>query len=100
MAKSDALMKGIRGSAPHRNKKGHFTSAASAVPRKSTASTGGNFIKGAIKHPGALHRELGVPVGQKIPAGKLATAASGSMGPKVQRQADLAKTLAKLGPKK
>jgi hypothetical protein len=34
-----------------------------------------NFIKGAIKHPGALHRELGVPQGQKIPAKKLAKAA-------------------------
>ena len=28
-------------------------------------------IKGAIKHPGALHKELGVPKGQKIPASKL-----------------------------
>lgn len=31
-----------------------------------------NWISGAIKHPGALHRALGVPQGQKIPAGKLA----------------------------
>lgn len=35
-----------------------------------------NFIAGAIKKPGALHAELGVPQGQKIPAGKLAAAAS------------------------
>ena len=35
----------------------------------------GNWIKGAIKHPGALHKELGVPKGKKIPAGKLAKAA-------------------------
>lgn len=34
-----------------------------------------NFIKSAIKHPGALHRELGVPQGQKIPQAKLEKAA-------------------------
>ena len=36
----------------------------------------GGWIAGAIKKPGALHRELGVPQGQKIPAKKLAKAAS------------------------
>lgn len=34
-----------------------------------------NFIQGAIKHPGALHKELGVPEGKKIPEGKLEAAA-------------------------
>lgn len=34
-----------------------------------------NFIKGAIKRPGALHKALGVPKGQKIPAKKEAAAA-------------------------
>ena len=34
-----------------------------------------HWIAGAIKHKGALHKELGVPLGQKIPAGKLAAAA-------------------------
>ena len=33
------------------------------------------WIKGAIKKPGALHKELGVPEGKKIPAKKLAAAA-------------------------
>lgn len=33
------------------------------------------FIQKAIKKPGQLHRDLGVPQGQKIPAGKLAAAA-------------------------
>ena len=33
------------------------------------------WIQEAIKHPGALHRELGVPAGEKIPAKKLAKAA-------------------------
>ena len=34
-----------------------------------------HWIAGAIKHKGALHKELGVPLGQKIPASKLAAAA-------------------------
>ena len=35
----------------------------------------GGFIKRAIKHPGALHRMMGVPQGQKIPAKRLHAAA-------------------------
>lgn len=50
------------------------------------------WIKGAIKHPGALHKDLGVPQGQKIPAKKLAKA-SHSENPTVRRRAALAKTL-------
>lgn len=34
-----------------------------------------NWIKGAVKKPGALHEQLGVPKGEKIPAKKLAKAA-------------------------
>lgn len=33
------------------------------------------FIQKAIKKPGALHEQLGVPKGEKIPAKKLAKAA-------------------------
>jgi hypothetical protein len=33
-----------------------------------------NWIAGAVKHPGSLHREMGVPRGKKIPAGRLAAA--------------------------
>lgn len=51
-----------------------------------------HWIAGAIKHPGALHRELGVPQGEKIPAGKLASARN-SKSPKIRRQAALARTL-------
>lgn len=49
------------------------------------------WIQGAIKHKGALHKELGVPEGKKIPAGKLAAAAkkSGKLG----KRARLAETL-------
>jgi hypothetical protein len=50
-----------------------------------------NWIAGAIKHPGALHRELGVKAGEKIPAKKLAKAAKapGKLG----KRARLAETL-------
>lgn len=51
-----------------------------------------NWIAGAIKHPGALHKELGVPEGKKIPAKKLAKA-SHSSNPTLRRRANLAKTL-------
>ena len=54
-----------------------------------------NWIQGAIKHPGALHKQLGVPQGQKIPASKLA-AATHSSNPTLRRRAILAKTLKKM----
>ncbi len=52
------------------------------------------WIQSAIKHPGALHKELGVPQGQKIPPGKLAKAANagGTLG----KRARLAETLGKM----
>lgn len=49
------------------------------------------WIQSAIKHPGALHRELGVPEDKKIPAKKLNAAAK--EGGKIGRQARLAETL-------
>jgi len=52
---------------------------------------GGKWIKSAIKKPGALHKQLGVPQGEKIPAGKLAKAAES--GGKLGQRARLAKTL-------
>lgn len=50
-----------------------------------------NWIAGAIKKPGALHADLGVPQGKKIPAGKLKTAAKKSG--KIGQRARLAETL-------
>ena len=50
-----------------------------------------NWIQGAIKHPGALHKELGVKEGKKIPAKKLRAAAK-KKG-KIGRRARLAETL-------
>ena len=54
--------------------------------------SGGRWISGAIKHPGALHRQLGVPQGEKIPQAKL-EAASHSDNPTLRKRANLAKTL-------
>ena len=59
--------------------------SGSADPRKT------NFIAKAIKKPGALHRDLGVPQGQKIPAGKMAAAAK--KPGKVGQRARFAETL-------
>ena len=54
-----------------------------------------NWIAGAVKHKGALHKALGVPEGEKIPAKRMAKAAK-STNPKVAKMANLAKTLGKL----
>jgi len=51
-----------------------------------------NWIAGAIKKPGALHKSLGVPQGEKIPAKKLEKAAK-SDNPKLAKRANLAMTL-------
>lgn len=50
-----------------------------------------NWIKDAIKKPGSLHEQMGIPKGQKIPAKKLAAAAKkpGKLG----QRARLAETL-------
>ena len=51
----------------------------------------GKWIQEAVKHPGALHKQLGVPMGKTIPAKKLAKAAKapGKLG----QRARLAETL-------
>jgi hypothetical protein len=51
-----------------------------------------HWVQGAIKHPGALHRELHVPEGEKIPEKKLEAAAH-SDNPTLRRRANLAKTM-------
>jgi hypothetical protein len=61
-----------------------------STPNKSDS----NFIQGAIKKPGQLHRDLGVPQGEKIPAAKLDAAAQ--RGGKVGQRARFAKTLKKM----
>lgn len=54
-----------------------------------------NWIAGAIKHPGALHKKLGVPEGEKIPAKKMEKAAK-SKNPTTRKQVTLARTLSGL----
>lgn len=49
------------------------------------------WIQGAIKKPGALHKELGVPEGKKIPVKKLEKAAKAKG--KEGKRARLAETL-------
>lgn len=56
------------------------------------------WIAGAIKHPGALRKKLGVKKGEKIPAAKLKKAEK-SKNPKTKKQALLAETLKKLSKK-
>jgi hypothetical protein len=55
------------------------------------------WISAAIKHPGALRKELHVKKGKKIPAKKLNAAAK--KGGKLGKRARLAKTLKKLHKK-
>jgi len=54
-----------------------------------------NWIQDAIKKPGSLRKSLKVKAGEKIPAGKLASAAKKSG--KIGQRARLAQTLKKLG---
>ena len=56
---------------------------------------GKNFIAGAIKRPGQLHRDLGVPQGKPIGAAKI-EAATHSSDPKEAARARFAQTLSKL----
>lgn len=52
------------------------------------------FLQKAIKRPGALHRSLGIPEGEKIPASRL-EAATHSKNPHVAKMANLAETMKK-----
>jgi hypothetical protein len=56
------------------------------------------WIQGAIKKPGALHKELGVPEGKKIPKKKIEESAK--KGGKLGQRARLAETLEGMKKKK
>ena len=56
------------------------------------------WIQGAIKHKGALHKELHVPEGKKIPESKLKKAEH-SKNPTERKRANLAETLKKMHKK-
>lgn len=51
-----------------------------------------NWIQGMHMKKGALHSQLGVPSGEKIPASKIESAANSS-NPTLRKRAVLAKTL-------
>jgi len=53
-----------------------------------------NWIKDAVKKPGQLHKDLGVPQGQKIPQSKIDSAAK--QKGKVGQRARFAQTLKKM----
>lgn len=57
----------------------------------------GKWMQHAVKHPGGLHKALGIPQGKKIPKGKIAKAAHSS-NPHLAKMANLAKTFAKFRP--
>lgn len=57
----------------------------------------GNWMKGAVKHPGALHRALHVPMGHNIPAKKVEAAKA--VGGHVGKMANLAQVFSKFRPK-
>ena len=59
---------------------------------KHGGEAGSKWIAGAIKHPGALHKALRVPEGEKIPQKKLAKAEH-SKNPTMAKRARLAETL-------
>ena len=71
------------GSTQHRNK---ISKALKKFHAKSK-----HWISGAIKHPGALHKELDIPEGEKIPQSTLKRAAKS--GGVLGRRARLAETL-------
>ena len=54
--------------------------------------SGGKIPSGFIKHPGALHKSLKVPMGEKIPAKKLEKAEH-SDNPKLKKRAIQAETM-------
>ena len=56
------------------------------------------WIQSAIKRPGQLHRDLGVPKGKKIPVSAIKEASK--KNDKTGQRARLALTLAKLRPHK
>ena len=53
-----------------------------------------NWIQKAVGKPGSLHKQLGVPAGEKIPAKKMSTALKSS-NPLEHKRAVLARTLSK-----
>lgn len=58
--------------------------------KKTTTIKGGKGQKPVTFERGALHRQLGVPQGEKIPAAKMAAAKAGRLGPLAKKRANFA----------
>jgi len=60
------------------------------------------WMQGAIKRPGQLHRDLGVPKGKKIPKTRLRAAAKrkGKVGQRARLALTMSKTAGKGGKKR
>ena len=70
---------------------------ATGKARVKTTTVSSSF--GGTMQKGGLHKSVGVPMGQKIPASKLAAAKAGRYGPKAKKQANMASSLAKIRKK-
>jgi hypothetical protein len=82
-----------------KKKRGDVENAADARKPGDKAEDSGDFIKGAIKHPGSLHAALKIPPNQTIPASKIEAAAHSSDA-NLRRKANFAKTLKGLTKKR
>ena len=74
--------------------------ARKKMPKKKTITPKKAGQKKITFKPGALHAQLGVPQGKKIPAKKMAAARSGKLGPTAKKRALFAKNVLKGGGKK
>ena len=72
---------------------------AAAKGKKTTTIKGGKGKAPVTFEQGGLHKSLGVPQGETIPAAKMAAAAAGDYGPKAKAQAALAQGMLAAGRK-
>lgn len=66
---------------------------------KTTTIKGGSGEKPVTMEKGGLHKSLGVPEGQTIPAAKMAAAKAGKFGPLAAKQANMATGMLAAGRK-
>lgn len=76
----------------HRHFGGETNAEETTEPQLKRKNGGKLWIQGAIKHPGALHKSLHVPKGQKISMSKIEKAEHSS-NPTLRKRAKLAETL-------
>lgn len=80
-------------------KTGKAKAAAKPAGKTTTTTIKGGAGKPVTFEKGGLHKSVGVPEGQKIPAAKVAAAAAGEYGPKAKAQAVMAQGMLKTGRK-